>query len=63
MPIFEYKCKDCDLIFEKIVTGSEKEHKNTECKKCGRLVKRIVSFSNFKINGFSEANGYSGSKK
>ena len=29
---------------------------------CGNTANKIISLSNFKINGYSEANGYSNSK-
>lgn len=60
MPQYEYRCPHCRAITE--------EHKNVEdrddtpiCKYCPEECKttRIMSVSMFKINGFSEANGYS----
>ena len=60
MPIFEFYCKNCDHNFESLVPVGTKE---TTCA-CGNTGVKIMSAPNFKINGFSEANGYSkGGKK
>ena len=32
MPIYEYRCKNCQHKFEKLVTGSEK----VKCPRCGK---------------------------
>jgi putative FmdB family regulatory protein len=60
MPIYEYKCDRCGSKFESL------ERIDTDrslCPSCplgtGR---RIMSAPIFKINGYAEANGYSGKK-
>ena len=60
-PLYEFSCKECKKTFESIVPTGTKE---TICM-CGDIALKIMSSPNFKINGFSEANGYSnkGSKK
>ncbi len=53
--LYEFYCKACNTTFESLeVSGS----KIAKCK-CGEIAKKVLSSSNFKINGFSEANGYS----
>ncbi|MCK4618862.1 MAG: zinc ribbon domain-containing protein [Desulfobacterales bacterium] len=42
MPIYEYKCENCNHIFEKLVFTSNDEH--IECPKCDDIrVKRLIS--------------------
>ena len=58
MPIFNYKCKECDSDFEQY-------HKNSigigKCSECGsESVKRLVSKVNFKVNGGTENYGNHG---
>jgi putative FmdB family regulatory protein len=41
MPIFEYKCRECGLKFEKIIVSSAIK---VECKKCGSSqVEKLLS--------------------
>jgi putative FmdB family regulatory protein len=49
MPIYEYKCQDCQKIFEKL-TFKEEE---IECPFCGskNVIKLISIFSSIGING------------
>jgi putative FmdB family regulatory protein len=60
MPWFEFECDKCGFKFEHIMSHKMKEHViNSECPKCEKgCMKSIISSSNFKINGYSEANGY-----
>lgn len=42
MPIYEYRCSECDRIFEKIVRNSNKE--GIECPFCkGEKIVRLLS--------------------
>lgn len=42
MPVYEYKCENCNHIFEKLVFASDSE--GIECPKCdGIRVKRLIS--------------------
>ncbi len=44
MPIYEYKCGQCDHVFEKLVFGRDE----VTCVKCGSNVERLMSACNFK---------------
>ena len=56
MPIFEYECKKCNNIFEKLVLT---ETPKIICPICSsETVTKIISSSNFKVKGYSELNGY-----
>ncbi len=62
MPIYEFKCKDCLVVTQ----GSfpiNNNVKKVKCRKCGKTAEKIISTSNFKVNGFSEKNGYSKGEK
>ena len=52
MPIYEYKCQDCDKRFEKIQKVSDPPCK--ACPSCGGKLKKLVSTPaiQFKGNGF-----------
>lgn len=49
MPLYEYKCKSCGKIFEKL------ESFNTEfvsvCPECGSTAKRLLSLGSFILKG------------
>ena len=49
MPIYEYKCKECDKIYE-VMQGFEDEPLE-KCEKCGGLLEKILSKSNFQLKG------------
>lgn len=45
MPIYEYKCRKCENVFEKLIFGEEE----VDCPRCGQQgVHRIMSACNFK---------------
>lgn len=49
MPIYEFKCSECEEFFEVIVMGS-KEKEMTGCPKCkSNQFERIVSKTNFSM--------------
>lgn len=52
MPMYEYKCDDCDEKFEAIARTTDKDI--VECPKCGKKVRKLVS-------AFSLRGGYFGS--
>ncbi len=56
MPLYEYFCDTCEQFFEELL---KKDMPNRKCPVCGRVSHRIISKSNFKINGYSYSNGYS----
>ena len=60
MAQYEYQCPHCRAI----TTEIKKSDKRNEAPKCGycskgATTKRVMSAGSFKVNGFSEANGYS----
>ena len=46
MPIYEYRCNDCDTVFE-IFVSSVSDADDVVCKKCKskKIIKQISSFS------------------
>lgn len=59
MPLYEWTCV-CGQETETI------ENVNTEtitCTHCGEAMRKGISLSTFKINGYSESNGYSNNTK
>ena len=43
MPIYEYKCNECDTVFELLTTTSERT-KEIRCSKCNsENVKKLIS--------------------
>ena len=64
MPIYEYKCSNCKELYEGIVTPRSNDNgldvtEHPRCPDCDYPGKRQMSVSAFKINGYSEENGYS----
>ncbi|MCK5341353.1 MAG: zinc ribbon domain-containing protein [Desulfobulbaceae bacterium] len=52
MPIYEFKCQDCQKFFEILQSTSSADP--VTCKKCGsRNVKKTISASSFRIAGSS----------
>ena len=49
MPVYEYKCKKCNKIIEKIQRMSDEPL--TICKKCGGELVKLISRSSFKLVG------------
>jgi putative FmdB family regulatory protein len=56
MPIYEYRCKDCETVFETFVSSISDADK-VVCKKCGKknVEKQISSFSSRLSSGSSSA--------
>lgn len=51
MPIYEYKCQECDHVFEDMVLSS-KDSGPDKCPKCGAPnVSRLISGTNFQLKG------------
>jgi putative FmdB family regulatory protein len=44
MPIYEYRCNECNNTFEKLVFGQDE----VLCPNCGAGVERLMSSCNFK---------------
>ncbi len=55
MPLYEFYCEDCNDTFDSIENMGTKY---IMCF-CGSKAYKIMSVPNFKINGYSESNGYS----
>lgn len=58
MPLYEYRCCACGHEFERIVSLCQ-ANKIIFCPQCDEKATKQISAPNFKINGYSEANGYS----
>lgn len=59
MPIYEYRCEECDELFEVFVRSSSQPTKLT-CPKCGsQKVKKAVSL--FGVGGAGSSGGARGS--
>lgn len=55
MPIYEYRCQDCNALFEALVTSSAATDDVT-CEKCkSKRVKKTISASSFRINSGSSS--------
>lgn len=48
MPIYEYSCSNCGLVFEKLSKLGDSEK---PCTNCGTSSKKIISAPTFKFNG------------
>ncbi len=58
--MYEYRCKDCGKIIERIVylvSEDDDECTNDPCA-CGGEFVKILSSPYFRINGYSFKNGY-----
>lgn len=60
MPIYQYKCGHCEKTIEEI---HNVKIKAIICPYCGGHATRIMSVSNFKVNGFNAKNLYSSNGK
>lgn len=49
MPLYEYRCAKCGLLFEKIRKFSDPPL--TKCEKCGGKLKHLISSPAFKFKG------------
>lgn len=51
MPIYEYRCQECDIVFEKLHIGGDS---SAACPSCGKQAKRLISPAGiiFKGSGF-----------
>ncbi len=36
MPMYDYRCKNCDEVFEELVFSSDTSDEEIECPKCGQ---------------------------
>ena len=50
MPIYEYKCKKCEAVFEVLLKSTEPEP--GKCEECGsRRIGRVMSQTSFVLKG------------
>ena len=49
MPMYEYKCQECDLVFEARQKFSDAPL--TECRECGGTVAKLISQTGFSLKG------------
>jgi putative FmdB family regulatory protein len=65
MPIYEFKCLECGHEFEEFMKFAKQARMISSgeiwplCEKCCGKTKKVMSSSNFKVNGSNAANGYS----
>lgn len=57
MPLYEFQCKKCNYIFEEFF--KPRTVLAMECPKCKGLAEKVISKSNFVVNGHNAKNGYS----
>jgi len=48
MPIYEYKCKECEIVFEELMRFDDPD---PECPECGSEVEKLISKSSFILTG------------
>ena len=61
MPMYEYQCKDCGLVFEARQKFSDAPL--TECRECGGMVAKLISQVGFALKGGGWYDqGYGGGK-
>jgi len=61
MALYEFRCKKCGKLTEKMFPMT-KNVKHIKCE-CGYISNRVMSSGIFKIEGYSEKNGYSKENK
>jgi putative FmdB family regulatory protein len=54
MPIYEWRCRPCELTFEGLATAADAV-KPRLCPECGRRAKRIMSAARFAVKGKAPA--------
>ena len=57
MPLYEFHCEKCDYVFEQLL--DTRKVLAMECPKCKELAEKIISSSNFVVNGYNTQNNYS----
>lgn len=56
MPIYEFKCLQCNEYMEILILGSSSEDIEMKCSKCGSAeLERIISATNFSTSSGSSA--------
>lgn len=58
MPIYEFKCLECEEFFEILVTRSSEENVEMECPKCSsENFERVLSTTNFAMGSAGGSSG------
>ena len=60
MPIHEYQCEKCGHIFEEVSLKMSDAKKSSECPKCNKDARKLISSGSFTVHGFNANNGYAG---
>jgi len=56
MPIYEFKCTNCNEYMEILMMGTDDDQVEMKCKKCGaETLERIISTTNFNMAGGTPA--------
>lgn len=58
MPIYEYECKACKNTKQELFSVNKRS--DAVLCECGEVADRVISKSNFEVNGANAANRYSG---
>lgn len=62
MPIYEFKCLECQAYFEILVIGADDNQVEMKCQKCGsESLERILSTTHFSMAGGAKAGSAGGS--
>ena len=48
MPIYEFKCEDCDIVYEEQKSYDDFE---SNCPSCNKTARKIMSAASFSVNG------------
>jgi len=57
MPVYTFRCNECEKTFDEITIRAEWD--KIRCRRCGGKVEKIMTPANFIIKGFNAKNGYS----
>lgn len=49
MPIYEYQCPECSILFEELVSSVDKDI--VPCVQCGKDARRVISKTTFQLKG------------
>ena len=56
MPMYDYRCKNCDEVFEELVFSSDTDDKEIKCPKCGKnKSERLLSAPMISTGGLSNS--------
>ncbi len=59
MPIFDYRCRDCQHVTTTWFASHKDVLPTIECAWCKGTMDKQIAAPNFSIQGFNAANGYS----